>query len=93
LDENGLELTETMAFIPLWLLDRLVQFDADGDPDIETQCDDEGGDCEDEGAQCEDEGATDPDLEPDDNGAGDADGLHDVYAYAGGCGSTVSNLV
>ena len=50
---GGIEFIETMTFIPLWLLERLIEFDADGDPDLETQCEDEGAACEDEGAQCD----------------------------------------
>ena len=58
LDADGCmgEVIPVTAFLPVGLFNWLVAFDVDGDADLETQDEDEGGDCEDEGAQCDDEG-------------------------------------
>ena len=76
LNENGIEDVDVVALIPFHILERLAQFDADGDPDIEVQCEDQGAACEGEGDQCDDEGVAN------DNGIADWGGI--AEAYVGG---------
>jgi hypothetical protein len=68
LDEHGCEHLLLIAVLPIGIFNRLAEFDADGDPDLEDQCEDEGGACEDEGGECDDQGEEDHRDNPADHG-------------------------